>query len=115
MKKWWLFEKQEEPDRTDYSALQAVIFTLIVIVICVAIRAVTWPGDKHVDISFIGQAVFIPMLCALGLFFFSDDIRQCGETLHGKPVGNSKVPGERAQNLCQQLTDSCRLGASYPS
>jgi len=70
MKKWWLFEKQEEPDRTDYSALQAAIFTLIVIVICVAIRAVTWPGDKHVDISFIGQAVFIPMMCALGLFFF---------------------------------------------
>lgn len=68
--KWWLFKEQEEPDHTGFPVLQVVIFILIIVIICVAIRAVTWPGNKHVDISFFEQAVMFPAMCSLGLIYF---------------------------------------------
>jgi len=68
--KWWLYNEQDEPNRSDLPALQVVIFTLIVVIICVVIRALTWPGDKHVDSTFFSQSIAVPATICLALGCF---------------------------------------------
>lgn len=58
---WWLYSKQDE-FKEDYPWLAVFILYVIVVVICIAIRAVTWPGNKHVDFDFLIQSVIIPVV-----------------------------------------------------
>lgn len=49
---WWLFPEQDEFKKS-FPYFGVGIVYAIVVVICVAIRAVTWPDNKHVDLSFL--------------------------------------------------------------
>ncbi len=60
---WWLYSKQDE-FKEDYPSLAVFILYAIVVVICIAIRAVTWPDNKHVDLDFLIQSVMIPVVAA---------------------------------------------------
>lgn len=58
---WWLYSKQDEFEE-DFPRLGVFIFYAIVVVVCIGIRAVTWPGNKHVDLDFLIQSVLIPVV-----------------------------------------------------
>lgn len=60
--KWWLFSKQEEYDENSFPYVEVFILYIVVVLICVGIRAVTWPGNKHIDMSFLFDAVFLPVI-----------------------------------------------------
>ncbi|WP_024560614.1 hypothetical protein ACP26E_07950 [Franconibacter pulveris 601] len=60
--KWWLFSKQKEYNDNSFSYLAVFILYIVVVVICIGIRAVTWPGNKHVDIDFLIDAVLMPTI-----------------------------------------------------
>ncbi|PSN09500.1 hypothetical protein [Siccibacter turicensis] len=57
---WWLFPEQDEFKKSFPYFGVGIVYALVV-VICVAIRAVTWPDNKHVDLSFLIQAVVVPV------------------------------------------------------
>lgn len=48
---WWLYPEQDE-FKEDYPYLAVFILYVIVVITCIAVRAVTWPGNKHVDFNF---------------------------------------------------------------
>ncbi|KLP95677.1 hypothetical protein [Enterobacter asburiae] len=58
---WWLYPEQDE-FKEDYPYLAVFILYVIVVITCIAVRAVTWPGNKHVDFNFLVQSVAIPVL-----------------------------------------------------
>ena len=62
---WWLFSKQNEFDEK-YPYLWICLLYVVVVVICLAVRAVTWPGNKHVDLDFLAQSVMIPVVFLTG-------------------------------------------------
>lgn len=62
---WWLFSKQNEFDEK-YPYLWICLLYVVVVVICLAVRAVTWPGNKHVDLDFLAQSVVIPVVFLTG-------------------------------------------------
>lgn len=66
---WWLFKEQKKPERSEFPVLATVIIALFVLIISVAVRAVTWPGDKHVDEYFFTQSVVFPLLVLLCVVF----------------------------------------------
>jgi len=68
---WRLFKEQEAPDRTGIPLLPAFILTIVVVAVCLTIRAVTWPGNKHVDLSFFMQAVAFPVIVIALVLQFS--------------------------------------------
>jgi hypothetical protein len=45
-------------------------------VICIAVRAVTWPGNKHVDLDFFAQSVVIPVV------FLTGFVQMCSIVYH---------------------------------
>ena len=57
---WWLYPKQNE-FKHDFPAMGVCIVYVLVVIVCIGIRAVTWPGNKHVDSSFLIDAVVIPV------------------------------------------------------
>lgn len=60
--KWWLFSKQEEYDEKSFPYLAVLILYIAVVLISIGIRAVTWPGNKHVDIDFLVESVLLPVI-----------------------------------------------------
>jgi hypothetical protein len=62
---WWLYPEQDE-FKEDYPYLAVFILYVIVVIICIAVRAVTWPGNKHVDLDFLAQSVVIPVVFLTG-------------------------------------------------
>lgn len=73
---WWLFPEQHK-FKKGFPYFGVGILYAIVVVICVAIRAVTWPENKHVDLSFLAQAVVIPV------FFLTTIVLLCSMLYHG--------------------------------
>jgi len=69
--KWWLFVKQEDPDKLEIPTLPVIILTVMIIAICLAIRAVTWPGNKHVDLSFFMPSVVFPLFVIVTVVRFA--------------------------------------------
>lgn len=68
--RWWLYPEQKEPDRAGLPVVVIAITMLVIVIICTGIRAVTWPGDKHVDLSFFGQAVVFPVIVMFAVINF---------------------------------------------
>ncbi|KAI3489149.1 hypothetical protein L1887_46192 [Cichorium endivia] len=62
---WWLYPKQDE-FKEDYPYLAVFILYVIVVIICIAVRTVTWPGNKHVDLDFLAQSAVIPVVFLTG-------------------------------------------------
>lgn len=62
---WWLYPEQDE-FKEDYPYLAVFILYVIVVIICIAVRAVTWPGNKHVDLDFLAQSAVIPVVFLTG-------------------------------------------------
>lgn len=62
---WWLYPEQDE-FKEDYPYLAVFILYVIVVIIDIAVRAVTWPGNKHVDLDFLAQSVVIPVVFLTG-------------------------------------------------
>ncbi|WP_312417134.1 hypothetical protein [Pseudescherichia sp.] len=77
--KWWYYYEQEEPDHFRLPVRPTVTVFCVIILISVAIRAVTWPENKHINADFLMQAVMFPAfaLITLGLFilFVASSVR----------------------------------------
>lgn len=73
---WWLFSKQDEFEES-FPYLWICLLYVLVVVICLGIRAVTWPGNKHVDLDFLSQSVVIPVVLLTGF------VQVFSSTYHG--------------------------------
>ena len=68
--KWWVYKDEKGAPERQIPWGYVVLFFVIVIAVCVGIRAVTWPGNKHVDGAFFADAVILPFSILMTIMCF---------------------------------------------
>lgn len=69
---WWLYEKQKEAENTGVSLWLLIFIYVVVIALCVFIRAATWPNSKHIDALFFLPALVLPFLIITAIVCFAN-------------------------------------------
>ncbi|WP_313124690.1 hypothetical protein [Pseudescherichia sp.] len=69
---WWLYEEQKEAENAGVSLWLLIFIYVVVIALCLFIRAATWPNSKHIDALFFLPALVLPFLIITAIVCFAN-------------------------------------------